>query len=134
MGTVVAGFIDSAEGWAALEAGIAEARRRETSLAVIHSLTGGDRTTTEEYKESAEALDRIRQRLEDEGIEHDVHEYVRGNRPARDLLDAAEQLDAEVLVIGVRRRSATGKILLGSNALEILHDADVPVLCVKASG
>lgn len=35
------------------------------------------------------------------------------------------------MVIGIRRRSTTGKMLLGSNALEILHDAPCPVLCVK---
>jgi nucleotide-binding universal stress UspA family protein len=37
-----------------------------------------------------------------------------------------------MIVIGIRTRSATGKLLLGSNAMDILHDTTVPVLCVKA--
>ena len=60
------------------------------------------------------------------------HEYVRGNKPAEDIVTAAKIYEAELIVIGIRQRSATGKLLLGSNALDILHDAPVPVLCVKA--
>jgi nucleotide-binding universal stress UspA family protein len=39
-----------------------------------------------------------------------------------------------MIVIGIRTRTATGKLLLGSNTLDILHDTRVPVLCVKAAG
>jgi nucleotide-binding universal stress UspA family protein len=36
-----------------------------------------------------------------------------------------------VIVIGLRKRSAVGKLLMGSSALRILLDADCPVLAVK---
>ncbi len=45
---------------------------------------------------------------------------------------AVEATGAGLIVIGIRKRSTTGKVLLGSNALDILHDSPVPVLCVKA--
>ncbi|WP_369135946.1 universal stress protein, partial [Modestobacter sp. I12A-02662] len=38
----------------------------------------------------------------------------------------------EVLVIGVRRRTAVGKLLMGSAAQRILMDVDCPVLAVKS--
>ena len=58
---------------------------------------------------------------------------MRGQRPVDDLLEAVKSHDAGMIVIGIRSRSTTGKLLLGSNALEILHDSKVPVLCVKAN-
>ncbi|MFP3915184.1 MAG: DUF4380 domain-containing protein, partial [Actinomycetota bacterium] len=62
-----------------------------------------------------------------------VEIYQALNRdPAEDLMEAVGEHDAGLIVIGIRTRSATGKFLLGSNALEILHDAAVPVLCVKS--
>jgi nucleotide-binding universal stress UspA family protein len=48
------------------------------------------------------------------------------------VLRAAESADAEFIVIGLRRRSPVGKLLLGSNAQRVLLDAACPVLAVKA--
>jgi nucleotide-binding universal stress UspA family protein len=132
VGSVVVGFIDTPEGYAAVEAGIAEARWRGIRLVVVHSMLGGSHETAADYIASSEALEGVRQLLDTRGIEHEVHEYVRGNRPARDLIEAAQEHEGEILIIGIRSRSATGKALLGSNAHDIIHDAPVPVLCVKA--
>lgn len=47
------------------------------------------------------------------------------------MLAAAEQTGADLVVVGLRRRSPVGKALLGSVAQEILLQADCPVLGVK---
>ena len=130
---IVVGYINTPEGEAAVEWGIREAKLRGGKLVVVHSMVGGDHEDIEEYRESAEAMERIRQRLHDENIDHCTHEYVRGQRPVDDLLEAVKSHDAGMIVIGIRSRSTTGKRLLGSNALENLHDSKVPVLCVKAN-
>ncbi|NUL44580.1 universal stress protein [Cellulosimicrobium funkei] len=51
---------------------------------------------------------------------------------AGDLLDVAEQIGADAIVVGVRRRSRVGKLILGSMAQKIIIDANVPVIAVKA--
>ena len=59
--------------------------------------------------------------------------YVRGNRGADDILQAATGEGAELIVIGLRHRSPVGKLLLGSTAQEVLLGAECAVLAVKPS-
>lgn len=132
MSSVVVGFIFTREGYAAVEQAVKEAKLRDAKLVVVHSMMGGSHEDGEDYIESATAVEDLSERLKAERIEFCTHEFVRGNTPSEDLMKAVNDHDAELLVIGIRRRSAVGKVLLGSNALEILHDTTVPVLCVKA--
>ncbi len=131
MKTIVVGYIDTPQGHAALEAAIAEAKLRNAKVALIHSMVGGGHEQPAEYVAATDAMEEAHNQLEAVGVEHCTHEYVRGNTPAEDVMAAVADHDAAMVVIGVRRRSTTGKVLLGSNALAILHDARVPVLCVK---
>jgi len=57
---------------------------------------------------------------------------LRGMDPAEDLISVAEEVGAEFIVIGLRRRSPVGKLILGSNAQRVLLDSPCPVLAVKA--
>lgn len=131
MGSIVVGFVDSPEGHAAVDEAVRQARLRDEPVAVVHSMLGGAHERADDYVASADAMRVVHDELHAEGIHHCTHEYVRGNSPARDLVLAVEEHGAGLLVIGIRRRSAAGKLLLGSDTLEILHDATVPVLCVK---
>lgn len=130
--SVVVGYIAADRGRAALDAAIDEAKRRGTDLVVVHSFHGGPREDGDEILATDEELAEIGARLEAEGLPHSIHDYVRGNDPAKDLVMAAREFDAELIVIGIRRRTAAGKFLLGSNAHDILMDAECPVLTVKA--
>lgn len=129
---IVVGFIDNPEGRRALDLAIEEANRRQTRLIVVHSMRGGSRTKEDEYLRYQQALDDLESELNERGIEHEIKDYVRDQTPAEDLMDAVEEFDAELLVIGYKRRTATGKLLLGSHAQDVLMSATVPVLAVMA--
>jgi len=129
---VVVGFIDNPEGRTALDLAIEEAERRDSRLIVVHSMRGGAKTKEGEYLSYQKALDALASELNERGIDHEIHEYVRDQTPAEDLIQAVDKFDAEVLVIGYRRRTATGKALLGSHAQDVLMNATVPVLAVMA--
>jgi nucleotide-binding universal stress UspA family protein len=43
----------------------------------------------------------------------------------------AREQGSDLVVIGIRRRTPTGKLILGSQAQRILLDAPCPVLAVK---
>lgn len=123
---VVAGFVPTAEGRAALDSAIEEATRRETSLVVVvHATRGSDAESIEA------AVEEARERLESGDVAHEVRHVERGSDVADDLVQIAEDVAAELIVIGLRRRSPVGKLILGSNAQRILLDATCPVLAVK---
>ena len=127
-GTVVVGFVDSAVGRAAVDAAVRECQQRSARLVVVSSVTGGPGN---ELYEQRDAIARLMEEVAQAGMEMDVREYARGNDPATDLLEVAEEVNADLIVIGLRRRSPVGKLLLGSNAQKILLEASIPVLAVK---
>ena len=131
--TVVVGFIRTPEGDAAVAAAVEEARRRSGRLVVVHSEKGGD-LDAEAVIQNRDALEQLQQRLAQDGLDVVVRDLARGKDPAEDLVDVADQEQAALIVIGLRRRSPVGKLLLGSNAQQILLQADCPVLAVKAAG
>lgn len=130
---VLVGYLRSAEGQAALDAAIAETRLRDGRLTVVHSMKGGTRDEAQEAVAYRDEFGALEQRLADEGIAHSIRELVRGNSPSEDLVEFATEEDVDLIVIGVRRRSAVGKLVLGSNAQDILLRAECPVLAVKAA-
>ncbi len=132
MGTVVVGYVPKPEGEAALTAAISEAKLRGCKLVVVNSNRGGADFTAEQARAAEGELQAVRDRLDASGVTYDIRQLVRGFEPAEDLISLAEANSAELLVIGLRRRSPVGKLILGSNAQRILLDAHCPVLAVKA--
>ena len=49
---------------------------------------------------------------------------------ADQLLDVAQDTGVELIVIGLRRRTPAGKLILGSSAQRIMLEASCPVLTV----
>lgn len=132
MGTVVVGYVPKPEGEAALAAGIAEAKLRGARVVVVNSHRGGSEFDGEASARAEQEMERIRATLQEAGVDHELRQLVRGFEPAEDLIGIADDADAELIVIGLRRRSPVGKLILGSNAQRILLDAGCPVLAVKA--
>ena len=131
MGTIVVGYVPSPEGEAALDPALAEAQLRGSQLIVVNSQRGGRTADYEELALTDEQVKQIHDRLHEAGVEHDVRGLVRGNDPADDLISVADEAGAELIVIGLRKRSPVGKLIMGSNAQRILLDASCPVLAVK---
>jgi nucleotide-binding universal stress UspA family protein len=129
---IVVGYVPRAEGRAALRRAAEEALLRSTKLVVINSNRGGRDLDDEDAVRHERELADVRAQLDAQGIDHEVRQLVRGLDPAADLISVAEEVAADFIVIGLRRRTPVGKLILGSNAQRILLDAPCPVLAVKA--
>src|SRR5699024_11542325 len=97
---IVAGFIDTAEGHAALDAALREARLRAEELCVVVQAPRG--------AEQAD-LDRARtaatEAVQDSGVPHQVQTLERGADAPPAPLSHADQAAASLIIIGLRRRS-----------------------------
>ncbi|MBA3310583.1 MAG: universal stress protein [Nocardioidaceae bacterium] len=133
MGVIVVGYVSKPEGQAALRLAAEEANLRDASLVVVNSHRGGREFDRDDAVQSESQLDEVRSQLEQAGVEHEVRQLVRGMDPAEDLINVAAEVAAELIIIGLRRRTPVGKLILGSNAQRVLLDAPCPVLAVKAA-
>lgn len=119
--TVLVGFVPTPEGRAALARAAQEASRTSSRLLVLDSA------------DSAEALQEAVAGLRGGELQVEIAPVTHPRDPAEDILATAEREGVRLIVIGLRRRTPVGKLILGSNAQRILLDSSCPVLAVKAS-
>jgi nucleotide-binding universal stress UspA family protein len=127
--TVVAGYVPGPVGDAVVRTAVEEARHRGLPLVVVNS-TRADRLVDPRYSQGSD-FDALVERLDASGVAHEVRHFTSGTTPADDLLSVAEEVTARLVVIGVRRRTPIGKLILGSTAQTVLLQAECPVLAVK---
>jgi nucleotide-binding universal stress UspA family protein len=127
--TVVVGYVPNELGEATLAAAIEEARRRGTDVVAVNT-TRADRLVDPRYAQDAQA-EALESRLEASGVPYAVRRFTSTELAADDVLTAATEVGAELIVIGLRHRSPVGKLLMGSTAQSILLDAECSVLAVK---
>ena len=68
-------------------------------------------------------------RLDDIRIDYEIRGVV--GYPNREVVETAEDLGVDMLFIGGRRRSPTGKAVFGDYAQQVLLNADCPVTYVQ---
>ena len=115
---IVVGYSSKPEGRAALKRALSEARLREAAVIVLDTSSDLDAPG-------------LAEELAASGVSYEIR-TADAHDSAEELIRTAETTDADFIVIGLRRRSPVGKLLLGSNAQRVLLDAACPVLAVKA--
>lgn len=128
MSTIVAGYVPSPEGEAALTWAIEHAQQQGARLVVVATTGAGTEIGVSEEQE----IDALAERITAAGVEHDVHHFYGGGGAADAILTHARTDRADLVVIGQRRRSPVGKLVMGSTSQAILLEADCPVVAVKA--
>ncbi len=125
--TVVVGYVRTDEGEAALAAATELLGAGERLVVVNKS----EPSELEEFSAEQDA-DGLRDLLAGRGVDAEVISLYAGDEPADLIVSQAELNDARLIVIGLRRRSPVGKMLLGSTAQAVLFNAPCPVLSVRA--
>lgn len=134
---IVVGYVANPEGRTALEQAGAAAVRLGVPLVVVHSQRPGREVDADEAELLQASFGAVREQLGAAGLTHEVREVPDSEDAGDDLITAAEDViaadgaAATLIVIGLRRRTPVGKLILGSSAQRILLDAPCPVLAVK---
>ncbi|MBG6224278.1 nucleotide-binding universal stress UspA family protein [Arthrobacter sp. CAN_A2] len=129
MSTIVVGYVPNALGEAAVSEAVQEARRREADLVVINT-TRADRLVNPAYADD-EDVSKLDAMLRATGVPFSVRHSISEATAAEEVVDTAEELGAELIVIGLRHRTPVGKLIMGSTAQTILLSARCSVLAVK---
>jgi nucleotide-binding universal stress UspA family protein len=137
--SVVVGYTTRPESRAALDRAIEEARTRSLPLHIVRTMGEGLSENPSQTKawaakvaEAREEGDALVERLTAQGVEATFEVEPVTSSAAEHLVDFAEKRGAELIVIGIRRRSPVGKLVLGSVSQDVLLRAECAVLAVKA--
>ena len=129
---ILVGYTPAPEGVAALHYAIDAAARQHASVTVLN--TGRTGNYADPVFATEQDIDAVDASLTTAGIEHDIRRPNDSATAADSLLDTAQDIGADLIVIGIRRRSPVGKLITGSTAQAVLLGADCPVVAVKPAG
>ena len=128
MRTIVIPVVDTPAGRRALDLAKADAETSGARLVLVGAATISDRVVKNVEAVQAYLSDREKE-LVDEGF-HCVIEWAVGESLSDLTLRVADEYDADLITMGLRRRSQVGKALLGGYEQEVLLHAPCPVLSV----
>ena len=127
--TILIGYIPTPAGEAALEAGLAEAARSGDDVVILNSPRRG--ATVDADLVGEDVAEGLLAKASAQGVTARIDQADHGS----DVVDTFEALiedsGARMVILGLRRRSPVGKLVMGSDAQRLLLELDVPVLAVK---
>lgn len=129
--TILVAYVPRPEGQAALDKGLEVARERNERLLVVNASPGGQKE--DDSLADVQDYERVERVLDESGLKTELKQFVRGKTAVEEIEGLVESQQVSMLIIGLRKRSPVGKLILGSVAQDLLLSVSCPVLCVKAS-
>ncbi len=124
-------YAGTRESEAALELAKSHARIFGAKLMVVSSSEGGKGEKPEDIAKIKLDLDRVEKEAANEGIDCEVEQLARGLTPGEDIVLYADDNEIDQIYVGIRKKSRTSKLILGSTAQYIILKATCPVTSVK---
>jgi nucleotide-binding universal stress UspA family protein len=97
----------------------------------LSSTSYGPELETTAFEEIKAGLEHLKSDFKNDGIDCETHIVSRSISPGEDLVDFARRFSIDKIIIGSRKKSKIGILLLGSTAQYVVLEADCPVVIVK---
>jgi nucleotide-binding universal stress UspA family protein len=75
-------------------------------------------------------LERVSAQISGQGVTPRV--AVRHGHPAREIISVSREIKADAIAMATRSRRGIGRLMFGSVAGEVIHEAGLPVILIKA--
>lgn len=107
------------------------AKAFQAAVEIVTSMTKGTESEREDIGQAERSLEYAKAIFAEENIACDTHLLIRGLSPGEDIVDFAKENKIDEIIVGVKRRSKVGKLLMGSTAQYVILKATCPVVTVK---
>ena len=128
---ILVGYDGSNSAKEALNLAKIHAKALGASVSVVTSMEKGTEGQREEIDQSEKGLEWAKSVFDEAGIDCKTHLLIRGLSPGEDIVEFAKENQVEEIIVGVKRRSKVGKLLMGSTAQFVILQAPCPVVSVK---
>ncbi len=98
---------------------------------VVTSMEKGTEGQREEIEQAERGLEWAKSVFDENEIDCKTHLLIRGLMPGEDIIQFAKENNIDEIIVGVKRRSKVGKLLMGSTAQYVILKANCPVVSVK---
>lgn len=115
----------------ALEIAKKYAHAFKAKIFILASTPYGPELEATEYEDTKTALARLKSEFDAESIACETHMVTRSLSPGEDLIDFAARHAIDKIIIGTKKKSKIGKLLMGSTAQYVILEAECPVVVVK---
>jgi nucleotide-binding universal stress UspA family protein len=128
---ILVGYDGSNAGEAAVTLAADHASAFDAEVHIVTSLSKGTDRQQREIRAGEADLARMKALCEEKGVSCNTHLLIRGLSSGEDLVQFADENKVDEIVVGVKRRSKVGKLLMGSTAQYVILKARCPVVTVK---
>ncbi|MHB8770748.1 MAG: universal stress protein [Syntrophales bacterium] len=128
---ILVGYDGSAPAKEALKLARTHAEVFGATAEVITSMEEGTGNQLSDIEKAERGLEWAKSLFSERNIPCATHLLIRGLSPGEDLVNFAKENKVDEIIVGVKRRSKVGKLILGSTAQYVILEAHCPVVSVK---
>jgi nucleotide-binding universal stress UspA family protein len=106
----------------------------ETRASELIPGRGNERITNDLWivnQEATTELERMVPDTDDRKRIGPIYKHVAQGRPANEIVDVADRISADLIVVGTHGRTGLARLFMGSVAEHTVRHAKCPVVCVK---
>lgn len=128
---ILVGYDGSTSAKEALKLARKHALAFKASVEIVTSMEKGTEQEQQAIEDAERGLEWAKTMFSDKGLDCRTHLLIRGLAPGEDILEFAKESNVDEIIVGVKRRSKVGKLLMGSTAQYVILQAPCPVVTVK---